>query len=107
MAVIFSLIVVPLTAQEDLSPEEILGMSLEEMMNVKVISASRTSQELYKASADIIVIHKSEIQNRGYQTLEELLQDLPGYDFTTHQPAGEYPTHMLAVCRQSNSDKIA
>jgi outer membrane receptor for ferrienterochelin and colicins len=81
-------------AQDD-DLDEFLGMGLEDLLNVEVVTASRKPQTLAEAPANIAVITRDMIRRRGYRTLEETLSDLPGFDFTTSQPSGEYPTHFI------------
>ncbi|MCB9195150.1 MAG: TonB-dependent receptor [Flavobacteriales bacterium] len=68
---------------------------LEDLINTKVYSASKSKQTVSEAPANIIVITSDQIASRGYRTIEEVLKDLPGFDFSTGQPAGEYPSHFL------------
>lgn len=68
---------------------------LEELSNTKVFSASRSKQTVSEAPANIIVITKEQIESRGYRTLQEVMKDLPGFDFSTDQPSGEYPSHFI------------
>lgn len=53
------------------------NLSLEELLNVKVVTASKTSQNSGTASATVTVISKAQISMRGYQSLLDLLMDLP------------------------------
>jgi outer membrane receptor for ferrienterochelin and colicins len=71
-------------------------MSLDEMWNVEVISASRKLQNNNDAAGSVVVITDKMIQQRGYRTLEEVFEDIPGIDFTVKQPSGEYPTHFIS-----------
>ena len=71
------------------------NLSLEELMNIEVVSATRSKVKLSKAPANIMVITAKEIKQRGYRTLEEIFKDIPGFDFTTGQPSGEFTSHML------------
>ena len=80
-------------ADEDL--DELLEMGLEDLMTFQVVTPSRKSQTISQAPANVIAITAEMIERRGYRTLEEALRDIPGFDFTTSQPAGEYPTHFI------------
>ncbi len=71
------------------------NFSLADLMNIEVVSATRSKVKLQKAPANIMVITAQQIKSRGYRTLEEVFKDLPGFDFSGGQPAGEYPTHFL------------
>ncbi len=63
--------------------------------DVDVVTASRKAQNILEAPSNIIVITAEVIEQRGYRTLEEVLMDLPGFDFPMPQPTGEYPTHFI------------
>lgn len=78
---------------------ELRNMELDELLNIKintkVVSASKKKQNISEAPANITVITKKDIENRGYRTIEEALKDLPGFDFATGQPSGEFPANFL------------
>jgi outer membrane cobalamin receptor len=56
-------------------------MSLADLMNVKVVTASKTQQSIKDVSATVQVISAQQIKDRAYFTLEEALTDLPGFQF--------------------------
>jgi len=64
-----------------LGVENLLTLTLEELMNVKVTTATRTSQKIMDAPATMNVITSRQIKERGYQQLEDALRDIPGIDF--------------------------
>lgn len=66
-------------AQTD-SLSNLLDLSLEELMNIKVVTATGFVQTALEAPATITVITKQQIQERGYEQLEEALRDVPGID---------------------------
>lgn len=66
-----------LSSAQDAPLEE---MSLEDLMNVNIVSASNVAERLFEAPATVIVIARDEIGKRGYRDLSELLEDLPGMD---------------------------
>ena len=82
-----------LHAEEDL--EELLDLDLPTLMDMQVVTPSRKTQTIFRAPSNITVITKEMIQRRGYRTLEEVLKDATGFDFTSSQPAGEFPTHFV------------
>jgi outer membrane receptor for ferrienterochelin and colicins len=53
-------------------------MSIEDLMNVQVTTASRKSQSINMAASNITVITEREIKDSGAQTLADLLERLPG-----------------------------
>ena len=58
-------------------------LSLEELMNIKVISASRWPQPLATAPATLYVLTADEIRLLGARTIPDLLRSLPGVDVMT------------------------
>lgn len=54
-------------------------LSLKELLNVKITTASKTSQGSELASAVVKVITREQIRMRGYQSLLDVLYDMPGF----------------------------
>lgn len=77
------------------SGKKLLKLSLKDLMSVEVVTASRKSEKYSEASANVIVITDETIKRRGYMTLTEVFEDLPGFDFTIKQPAGEYSSQVI------------
>jgi len=68
-------------AQTDTIPgNQLLDLSLEELMNIKVVTASGFLQTTQDAPSTIIVITAQQIKERGYEQLEDALRDVPGID---------------------------
>lgn len=61
---------------------DISELSLEELMNLEITTASNSTEKLSEAPATTIVITKEDIYERGYTTLSEFFDDLPGMDVT-------------------------
>ncbi|MEX1003625.1 MAG: TonB-dependent receptor [Crocinitomicaceae bacterium] len=62
---------------------------------MQVVSGTKYKQFSGESPAIMKVISKEQIEQRGYITLQDVMMDLPGFDFSTMQPSGEYPTHFL------------
>jgi outer membrane cobalamin receptor len=61
--------------------EPALGeLELEQLLAVRIVSASKTDEPLSTAPATVIVIDRSEILARGYRELSEILDDLPSME---------------------------
>ena len=74
------LLVVPdMRAQESVS---LADASLEDLMNVKVSTASKYLQFAKEAPAFATVITREEIQRYGYRTLADALQNVGGFFIT-------------------------
>ena len=79
-------------AQPDTS-KTIYHLSIKELSEMKVITSSIVEEEINYAPSNITVITKKMIQERGYQTLVDICQDIPGFDFMVYNDGGgEYPT---------------
>lgn len=70
----------------NVTAETVTELSLEDLLNQKTDlhrvsnTASGVSESIKEAPASMIVITSKEISRRGYTGLDELLQDLPGFD---------------------------
>ena len=68
-------------AQSDLSDvDQLAPMSLAELMNLPVVTASRQLESRDQSPAHILVITREQIRERRYRNLADLLEDLPGVD---------------------------
>ncbi len=68
-----------LRAQEEQQEDatNLYEMSLEELMDMSVVSASKSSEKASDAPSTIYAVSKKQISIRGYRNLEELLEDIP------------------------------
>ncbi len=68
---------------KDTSDIDILfSLSLDELLNIKINSASRISENIFDIPQTALVITEEEIKNRGYIDLEQLFHDIPGFDIS-------------------------
>lgn len=75
-----------------LSFSELKKLSLEDLMNVKVVTSTGNEQKIIEAPSTMIVITDQLIKERGYEELDDALRDIPGIDFI--HVLGAYPTIM-------------
>jgi len=64
---------------QDQDLEELLGLTIEELLDIEVVTATKTYQKISKVPATVRVITAEEIKQRGYLTLEEAISNLPGF----------------------------
>ncbi len=108
-----------LAARNSLAAElDLADLSLEQLLEVKVVSASKFEQRGRDAPSAVQVIGREEIRRHGWRTLTEALNTLPGlyasndkaYDFQGargFQITGDYNTRfLLLVDGQRNNDNI-
>ncbi len=67
---------------KNLSIEDLQGLDLAALLDVKVHTASGTEESLIDAPASMVIISAEQIAQRGYHSLVEVLQDVPGFDVT-------------------------
>src|SRR6185369_15768835 len=67
----------PLFAQT--GPRDLGQATLEELLNITITTASRTTEELTDAPARVQVVTAAQIQRRGYRSLSDVLKDLPDF----------------------------
>ncbi len=68
--------------------DDIFDLDLEQLQQIKVNSASKTAQNLNFTPSKIIIITKEQIEQRGYRSLNELLNDLPSIQILNHADSG-------------------
>ncbi|SFE49182.1 TonB-dependent receptor plug domain-containing protein [Thermoflexibacter ruber] len=61
----------------DIGAKELFNISLEDLLNVGIVSASKKKQSVSDAPAMAYVFTKEQILARGYSNLVELLEDVP------------------------------
>ncbi|MCP4219219.1 MAG: TonB-dependent receptor [bacterium] len=76
--------------------EDIVEMSLEDLLNVEVVTASRKAQKISDAPATVISISANQIKKNGWRDLKDLFRALPGVDLS-YDTTGEVRT--LVVMR--------
>ena len=76
-----SLFLISVTLAQDSELDEWLEMDLSDLMNIKVTTATKREQLIDKVPATVRIITEKEIQERAYHSLEDVLKDLPGFQF--------------------------
>jgi outer membrane receptor protein involved in Fe transport len=69
-----------LAQEPELDEDALSGMSLEELMDVPVTSASNAPEKLSEAPAEVIILTREDLEQRGYRQLVDVFDDLPGMD---------------------------
>ena len=66
--------------QDDAKSQSLYDMNLEDLMQLKTTTASRSEETVIDAPAKVKIITKQQIRERGYINLFDLLRDQPGID---------------------------
>lgn len=70
--------------------DSLFSISFDELMNMKVSSGSKIVQRANEVNAKVKIITCDDIQKRGYNTIDEVLQDLPGFQSRNIQSINSY-----------------
>ena len=71
---------IPHLAKAEGIQDNLLSLSLSDLLNVKITTASGVEESLVNAPAAMVVISSQDFKQRGYQNLVDVLADLPGFD---------------------------
>ena len=82
----------PLFATE-FEDDELLSLSLENLLNITVSSASGIEESLRDAPAAMVIISQQDIKQRGYTSMDEVMLDLPGFDNSVTNGNGGVTTY--------------
>ncbi|KPA10973.1 TonB-dependent receptor plug protein [Candidatus Magnetomorum sp. HK-1] len=63
---------------DDLNPDDVFSMSLEEMLNVVVVTAGKKEEKVADIPASVVIITRTDIERYGFSSLEEILENVPG-----------------------------
>ncbi len=98
-SVLFLLACVGFARESDL--DEWLELDLNQLMNIKVSTATKKDQIIQKVPATVRIITANQIKERAYHSLEDVLQDLPGFQFRDIQGFNSY-TFLRGAPNQNN-----
>lgn len=72
------------------------SLSLEELMNIQIVSASKKSESLFDAALSASVLTHEEIKNAGITSIPEALRLIPGV-IVREQTNGNYDIHIRGL----------
>lgn len=70
--------------------DRLTSLSLMELVNVPVTTASRQQETRDRTPAHIVVVTREQIRERRYKNLADLLEDMPGVDFQRGTKSSQY-----------------
>lgn len=71
-------VAIPAVASQALGTKELLHLSFDDLMNVKIMTAGKRDEPISDIPASVVVISRADIAVYGYTTLAEILQSVPG-----------------------------
>ncbi len=81
--------------------DELFDVSLAELLDQTVVTATKSEQKLSDTPATVRVVTAQQIRERGYRTLDDALADLPGLQFRNIQGFNNY-VFMRGAPNQNN-----
>ena len=70
--------------------DKLMSLSLSELINIPVVTASRQSETRDQTPSHIVVVTREQIRERRYKNLADLLEDMPGVDFQRGTKSSQY-----------------
>jgi outer membrane receptor for ferrienterochelin and colicins len=81
---------------------DLYALSIEELMNITVVSSTKTEMSIQKAPSVIRLFTKDDIQKMGFQTVREILDQIPGFEIQEYR-AGHQLTWVRGVQARYNN----
>jgi len=69
---------------------KLMNLSLLELINIPVVTASRQTETRDQSPSHIVVVTREQIRERRYKSLADLLEDMPGVDFQRGTKSSQY-----------------
>ncbi|RDH80697.1 MAG: hypothetical protein DIZ80_16860 [endosymbiont of Galathealinum brachiosum] len=80
LLLLLGLLIISSTAlSENISFEEILTLSLTDLVNLEIYSANKTHETIKESPASIYIVNRADIERYGYNTLTDILENVPGF----------------------------
>lgn len=67
------------TAHTDLVPEDYFNLSLDELLNIKVTTASKLPEPISRSTSNIVIITEADLRKMGARTYQDALALIPGF----------------------------
>ena len=58
--------------------EDVADISLEDLLNVEITTAGKRPEKIGEIPASVVLVTREDIEIYGYQTLAEILENIPG-----------------------------
>lgn len=88
-------------ASDDIKPDELLSLSLEQLSNIEVTSVSKRSEKASEAAAAIFVITGEDISRSGATSIPEVLRIVPGLS------VAQSSSHQWAISSRGFNDQFS
>ena len=68
--------------QQEKTEEFLESLTLEELLSLEITTAGKKKEKISDIPASVVVVTREDIETYGYQSLEEILRNIPGLYFT-------------------------
>lgn len=92
-------------AQDTTKFSKYFDLSIDELLNLDIVTSSNFKESVQDAPAMVIVISEQEIMERGYLELYDVLNDLPGFDLSRAFGDDDYYIYARGY-RKTTSDHL-
>lgn len=79
----------PILEASNTLPTDLTALSLEDLMDISIYTASKHKQKISEAPASVTVVTRNEIIKYGYRTLADILESVNGF-YTTYDRGYHY-----------------
>ncbi|RLC00667.1 MAG: hypothetical protein DRI57_32005 [Deltaproteobacteria bacterium] len=55
------------------------GISLGDLLNLEITTAGKKAEKVSEIPASVVIVTREDIETHGYQTLQEILENVPGF----------------------------
>lgn len=80
-----------LYSQEDTTRTDFFELTLEELLNIEISSASKTSQKISDAPSVVSLVNQNQIQKYGWISIHDIMGNMPGFS-----PSKDYDRRTLS-----------
>ena len=88
----------------EVDAERLMSLSLQDLIGMPVVTASRQAETRDQTPAHIIVVTREQIRERRYKNLADLLEDMPGVDFQRGTKSSQF--NQLVVQGYAGPNKL-
>ncbi len=90
------------TKEDAAEVDNLLDLSLEDLMNIRVESATKNSVSIQKAPSVVRVFTKNDFQTHGFNTLQDVLNAVPGIQVQEYRAGHQLPWIRGVQARYNN-----
>ncbi len=91
---------------EELGREELLGLSIQDLMNMEISVATKTAMSLQNVPSIVSVISGEEIRNMGARSVTDVLRTVPGFDIVLPTNSPQHRIYIRGMTSALSNEKV-